>query len=160
MKILFVCTGNIFRSVTAEYALRMFLGKDPIITISSAGTMHAPEATIRTDVAQYLGEKGLDVSKHRRRTLCERMLSESDIVISMSFDHRDTLKEQFQFESILFTEACGGEAKSLPDVDDLFPQDERHGPEAWIHIRQTIDAIVDQSYSMSKRLKGGWRGAI
>jgi Protein-tyrosine-phosphatase len=35
--VLFVCTGNIFRSVTAEYALKARLGLDTSHVISSAG---------------------------------------------------------------------------------------------------------------------------
>jgi protein-tyrosine-phosphatase len=45
MKILFVCTGNIFRSMSAEYLAAKYIKDNKIknIQISSAGTVAHPE---------------------------------------------------------------------------------------------------------------------
>ena len=40
--VLFVCTGNIFRSVTAEYALKIRLGGDTSCVVGSAGSTSSP----------------------------------------------------------------------------------------------------------------------
>jgi protein-tyrosine phosphatase len=40
--VLFVCTGNIFRSLTAEYVLRRELGPNSRIVVASAGTDDYP----------------------------------------------------------------------------------------------------------------------
>ena len=42
--ILFVCTGNIFRSVTAEYALKSRLGAGTSCVVSSAGIDAKPQS--------------------------------------------------------------------------------------------------------------------
>ena len=119
--VLFVCRGNIFRSVTAEYALRANLGQHAEVIVASAGTMHAPDARVRDDVAAYLASRGLDVSGHQRRTLSANILNQADLVIAMDTDHQDILRQEFEFESMLFMQACGKGRRRLPDVDDLFP---------------------------------------
>ncbi|TMH71623.1 MAG: low molecular weight phosphotyrosine protein phosphatase, partial [Betaproteobacteria bacterium] len=40
--VLFVCTGNIFRSLTAEYALRRELGAQSAVAVASAGIHDYP----------------------------------------------------------------------------------------------------------------------
>ncbi|MEM7017835.1 MAG: hypothetical protein AAF512_10925 [Pseudomonadota bacterium] len=152
-RVLFVCTGNVFRSVTAEYAVRTALGGQTDILTSSAGTAHAPELKIRKDVAIYLAKKGLDVSKHQRRTLSQAILNQADIVIAMSTDHQVTLQHEFQLDVPLYMEASGGQAMSLPDVDDLFQPEDFHSLAAQQHIYRIIDRIVEQSSRLAKRLK-------
>jgi protein-tyrosine phosphatase len=51
--ILFVCTGNIFRSLTAEYALKAMLDPRSPIHVSSAGTVALLQA-MHPDVRAYL----------------------------------------------------------------------------------------------------------
>lgn len=156
--VLFVCTGNIFRSVTAEYALRRTLGGQTGFSVSSAGTAHAPGAVVRDDVAAYLLAAGLDVSDHRRRTVDERIVRDADLVIAMSTDHLAFLRERLATEATLFSEACGAAPTPLPDIDDLFAPEDWHGPEAIRHIRRTIDRIIDLTPRLGDRLIAGWRG--
>jgi protein-tyrosine phosphatase len=156
--VLFVCTGNIFRSVAAEYSLRSLLGVASNISVSSAGTMHAPHAVVRDDVAAYLTARGMDVSGHRRRTLSRKILRGADLVIAMSFDHRTMLADQFGTNSLLFTEACGGSVEPLPDVDDLFSPEDRHTPAAQGHIYRIIDQILALTPALANRLTSGWKG--
>jgi hypothetical protein len=67
-RVLFVCTGNIFRSLTAERGLRHALQDRADIHVSSAGTVDFPHV-VRPNVRDYLLAKGFDVSRHQRRTL-------------------------------------------------------------------------------------------
>ena len=157
--ILFVCTGNIFRSVTAEYALRKAIDDSQHISVSSAGTMHAPEAKVRDDVAMYLRTKSLDVAGHQRRTLTMEILSQAELIISMSTNQHSILRREFETTSLLFTEACGGRAEPLHDVDDLFAPDDRHSPAAQEHIYKIIDKIVGLTPKLAKRLASGWDGS-
>ncbi|MFP6744450.1 MAG: hypothetical protein VCB77_04585 [Alphaproteobacteria bacterium] len=74
--ILFVCTGNIFRSMTAEYALRASLGADTGYRVRSAGLIEAPHE-IETFVTDYLTAKGLDVSRHQPTNLTRTTLTKT-----------------------------------------------------------------------------------
>jgi len=118
-RVLFVCTGNIFRSLTAEYALRDVLGASNDIVVASAGTEDFPHV-VTPYVRDYLLSRGLDVSRHRRRTLTAQLMQEPGPVIAMSTEHRAILVERFNRQDVpLFTEACGLPGKPLPDVDEV-----------------------------------------
>lgn len=57
--ILFVCTGNIFRSLIAEYALKQFLGVSGMYAVGSAGIEAKPQS-IHPLVRARLLERGVD----------------------------------------------------------------------------------------------------
>lgn len=156
--VLFVCTGNIFRSVTAEYALRAVIGDGWNISVSSAGTRHAPGNTVRKDVAAYLHTKSLDVAGHQRKTLTKEMLTQADLIISMSTNHHSILRREFETNSLLFTEACGGHAEPIHDVDDLFALEDRYSPAAQAHIYKIIDQIIGLTPTLAHRLTSDWDG--
>jgi protein-tyrosine-phosphatase len=61
-RVLFICTGNIFRSLTAEYSLRHVLGVRSDILVTSAGTEDFPHV-VSPYVKEYLLARGLDVSR-------------------------------------------------------------------------------------------------
>ena len=88
--LLTVCTGNICRSPIAEAMLRASLGELGI-NISSAGT-HAlvgQEMTAQAgELAVAGGARASDATRHRGRLLTERMLIESDLVLTMTREHR------------------------------------------------------------------------
>jgi protein-tyrosine phosphatase len=69
--ILFVCTGNIFRSMTAEYALKAALGSQPAYLVSSAGTEAMPQE-MSSYLRQRLLERDLDPTGHRQRRVTAR----------------------------------------------------------------------------------------
>jgi protein-tyrosine phosphatase len=147
-KVLFVCTGNIFRSLTADYALRGLLAARADIEVRSAGTDDRPHL-VWPYVAGYLKSKGLDVSGHRRRTLTRAIVDDSTLVIAMSTDHRDHIRERYSRAVPLFLEACGEGADWLPDIDEVVPdwRNNQAGTEA--HIRLTIDRIIELAPRMS-----------
>jgi protein-tyrosine phosphatase len=149
--VLFVCTGNIFRSLTAEYALRHALGERADVHVSSAGTVDFPHV-VRPNVRDYLLVKGFDVSGHQRRTLTEAILRQSDLVIAMSLDHRAYLRSRFGHPAPLYLEACGELAEALPDIEEVV-LDYADNPSAVdAHVRATIDRIVGLAPRLASRL--------
>ena len=153
--ILFVCTGNIFRSLTAERALRRALGGASNVSVASAGTAHEPELSVRSDVAAYLLRQGLDVSDHQRRTLTPEIATTAHLVIAMNSDHRRFLAEQHGIDAPLYTTAVGGASEDLPDVNDLFQPEEYLSEAAVQHVREIIDRIIDGAPSLAKRIRHG-----
>jgi protein-tyrosine phosphatase len=151
-RVLFVCTGNIFRSLTAEYALREVLGPGSDIVVASAGTEDYPHV-VWPMVGDYLLARGLDVSRHRRRTLTAEMLREPGLVIAMSTEHRVVLAEQFDRRDVpLFTEACGLPGEPLPDVDEAVTDFVTNAVAVAAHVRMTIDRIIELTPRLAQRL--------
>ena len=150
--ILFVCTGNIFRSLTAEYALRRELGAQSALVVASAGTDDYPHV-VRPNVRDYLLAKGLDVRAHRRRTLTREILKESELVIAMSTDHQRFLAERFALRAPVFLEACGGACEALPDIEDVVLDYRTNAAAVDAHVRKTIDLIIEQTPRLARRLQ-------
>jgi protein-tyrosine-phosphatase len=151
-RVLFACTGNIFRSLTAEYALRDVLGARRDIRVASAGTEDFPHV-VRPCVRDYLLARGLDVSRHHRRTLTVQMLQDQGPVIAMSTEHRSVLAERFSRQDVpLFTEACGLPGEPLPDVDEVVKDHETIPVAVYAHVRMIIDRIIELSPQLANRL--------
>jgi protein-tyrosine phosphatase len=153
-QVLFVCTGNIFRSMTAEFALRHALRPEHVVGIASAG-IEDRWYEVHPYVSGYLRSRGIDVSRHRRRTLGAGMMGPGVSVIAMSTDHREFIAREFGLHDVqLYTEACGLEPAPLLDIHEAVA-DYATNPEASAaHVRATIDRIIDLTPRLVQRLDG------
>jgi protein-tyrosine phosphatase len=118
--ILFVCTGNIFRSMTAEYALKARLDPQSPLRVSSAGTLAIPQE-MHPDIRAYLVQRGMDPSQHRQRKVSAEILRAADLAIAMSTDHQSFLFDTFQYRAPLFNDVCHGRSEPLLDVWEAIP---------------------------------------
>jgi protein-tyrosine phosphatase len=150
-RVLFVCTGNIFRSLTAHRALAALLANRTDLVVASAGTVDYPHV-VWPYVGGYLKQKGFDVGDHRRRTLTQAILDESQLVVAMSTDHQAYIRDRFGREAPLFLEACGYGAEWLPDIHEVVPDWERNQAATEAHIRVTIDRIVELAPRMAENV--------
>ena len=148
---LFVCTGNIFRSLTAEHALRRALQTRTGIHVSSAGTDDYPHI-VRPNVRDYLLSKGFDVSLHQRRTLTAGILKDSHLVIAMSTDHQLFIRDRFGHAAPLFLEACGEPGDALPDIEEAVLDYRTNHAAVDAHTRATIDRILHLTPRLAARL--------
>lgn len=156
--VLFCCTGNVFRSLTAEHALRRELALRKLaLRVSSAGTEDFPQ-TVRPFVRDYLERHGLDVSAHERRTLTRTLLDDADLVIAMSIEHQDHIRSEFDYDAPLFLQLCA-EAESgdhaLPDVDEAVPDYRTNKAAAESHMILTIDRIIHVMPRLAERICAG-----
>jgi protein-tyrosine phosphatase len=150
-RVLFVCTGNIFRSLAAEHALRRMLSGRTDIHVSSAGIADYPYV-VRPSVREYLRAKGFDVSAHQRRTLTREILEQSHLAIAMSTDHHAHILERYGRAVPLFLEACGEAAGALPDIEEVVRDYETNPASVDAHVRATIDRIVALAPRLAARL--------
>jgi protein-tyrosine phosphatase len=94
-KVLFVCTGNICRSPTAEGVLR-HLAKDANVPlhVESAGThdYHVGKAPDRRSQEHALG-RGYNLSAQRARQVRTRDFEEFDLIVAMDRGHLEILQD-------------------------------------------------------------------
>ncbi len=96
MHILFVCTGNICRSPSAERLAEAFNAVDPIADFraSSAGTRAMIGHSMHPESALVLAGLGGDPGGFVARQLSPKIAGDADLVVAMTREHRDTVLEQ------------------------------------------------------------------
>ncbi|WP_308206904.1 low molecular weight phosphatase family protein [Mycolicibacterium hippocampi] len=132
---LFVCTGNICRSPTAE-RLAAAHGADHGASdfgVSSAGTRAVVGHPIHSDAALVLESLGGDVSDFSARQLTPKILAGADLVLTMTRAHRDAVLERAPqklhktytlCEAARLASECGAKTiADLPALRSLLPAD-------------------------------------
>jgi len=89
MKVLFVCTGNICRSPTAEGVLREMARKHGVqLHVESRGTHDYHVGEPPDERAQeHAKRRGYDLSAQRARHLSKRDFEDFDLVLAMDHGH-------------------------------------------------------------------------
>jgi protein-tyrosine-phosphatase len=116
MKILFVCTDNIARSLAAEYLLKNWLQKNNRydIEVSSCGiNADSDTSSFCMDHLDKLTKMGIDISMHKRTQLTEDVLKKNDLVIAMDESHQNWIKEKFNLDIPLYNEIYKNEKTSI-----------------------------------------------
>jgi protein-tyrosine phosphatase len=95
MKVLFVCTGNICRSPTAEGVLKELARKTGVpVHVESAGTHDYHVGACPDQRAmQHASKRGYDLSAQRARQLRKRDFEEFDLLIAMDRGHLQILEQ-------------------------------------------------------------------
>jgi protein-tyrosine phosphatase len=117
--IVFVCTGNRFRSVLAEAFMdRLTLGLP--VTTESYGTLELESAPALPEAVELARSYGLDVSKHGSRCVAGAVLAEADLLIGFDSSHVR--------EAVVRAEAPRGRSFTMRELarllDDVTPPDE------------------------------------
>ena len=98
-KVLFVCSDNYTRSVTAEFCLRNFLLKNNLSTIQSfsAGTQ------ANSDTSKYynvhfdrMKELDIDFSTFERKQFDRSFFDIYDLIVGMGQEHKDYFLSEYQ----------------------------------------------------------------
>lgn len=144
MNILFVCRGNVFRSVSAEYCLKKYLKSANVedARVSSAGIEAVPQ-DMPHFILNQLSKLEIDASRHKQTKLERRHLIEANLIVSMGINHKEYIKRNFNYPSYLFNEICHGKTTSVLDIHDAVPEWESRVKESQNHMEWTIKYIYD-----------------
>jgi len=150
--VLFVCTGNIFRSVVAEYAIKARLGPDTSCVVSSAGIAVKPQS-MHDWVKARLREKGADPASHVQRQITKELVQDVDLVIAMGEDHQAFVREQFGRDVPLFNQICLGLDKPILDLHEAISDWETNPERARAYVCSVIDVIWATAPVLLSRLR-------
>jgi protein-tyrosine-phosphatase len=150
--VLFVCTGNIFRSVTAEYALKARLGPGTSCVIGSAGIDAKPQS-MHAWVQARLLEKGVDLTTHVPRQLTKDLVEAADLVIAMGRNHQAFVREQYGRDIPLFNQVCLGHDQPILDLHEVMPNWESDPEQARSYVCSVIDVIWATAPALLSRLR-------
>jgi len=150
--VLFVCTGNIFRSVTAEYALKARFGPGTSCLVSSAGIDAKPQS-VHDWVETRLREKGADLTRHVQRQLTKELVEAADLVIAMGRNHQVFIREQFGRDVPLFNQVCLGHDQPILDLHEVMPDWETDPERARAYVWAVIDVIWATAPALLPRLR-------
>ncbi|MBK7456240.1 MAG: low molecular weight phosphotyrosine protein phosphatase [Anaerolineales bacterium] len=120
-KILFVCTGNMYRSpLAAEIFIRKLLedGKSGNWVVASAGTWTKPDQPAPQDARLAANNLGLDLGMHRTRLVDAEMLDNQDLILVMESGHKEALVVEFPIarkKIYLLSEVVDQQVYDLPD---------------------------------------------
>ncbi len=97
--ILFVCTGNTCRSPMAEVLFRDQLRQRglPVASwcVESAGTWAPDGSPAARYGREVMAQRGLDLSRHRARTVTREMLQQFNLILVMEINHKEALCAEF-----------------------------------------------------------------
>ena len=138
--ILFVCTGNIFRSMIAEYALRYTAGPTADYSFSSAGTEAKVQPMVEI-VRQGLNARGIDPSGHVQRRLTPELFNGANLVVAMGLDHVAFIEEMYKKTPVLFDEVAYGRRQAILDTWEAVQDHETNAEARDAHIRSVLNHI-------------------
>lgn len=99
--ILFVCTGNLYRSPLAAALFSQKLqadGQSEGWTVESAGTWTVPGQRVPPDALRVAKTMRLDLTCHRTRQVDQDLLANADLILVMERGHKEAL--MFEFPSV------------------------------------------------------------
>ncbi|MFN7252450.1 MAG: hypothetical protein ACK4M9_16970 [Anaerobacillus sp.] len=148
MKILFLCTDNYTRSVTAEFCLKHFLKKNKLtgFEVSSAGFKATSDLNKFSSIHfDRMHELGIETSTFERTQFKEEFLDEFSVIVGMGKEHRDYILEHFGKKIFLFNELYKNEQKSVvvppPDAEGKYLEEIRNMVD---YINQAMPIFVEQ----------------
>ncbi len=119
-RILFVCSGNVCRSVMAEYLFKKFWPSEyqQKVEVTSAGTSALSSSSPSRLTREVMEKRKIDVSSHRSRYTDLSIISRSDLVLVMEEKHKNYLNKiypQAKEKIFMLSEFASGKKENIID---------------------------------------------
>jgi protein-tyrosine-phosphatase len=145
-KILFVCAANICRSPMAEGLLKNLVKNNGFapksVSVSSAGIGNTHGSDAADQAIQVMHERGLDISRHKARTVNWDIINGSDLILCMSQEQMSSLRQSYaeaQGKIHLLTEFCNSQG----DIDDPSGRPTRAYESCASQIETLLNVLVE-----------------
>ena len=121
--VLFVCQGNLYRSVAASAIFIEKLRRSEADwqqwRVESAGTWARENLPTTPEMTEVMAKRGLDVKNHRSRIVSAEILAAFALILAMESGQKEALQIEFPFAARrvhLLTEMAGAKV----EIDDPF----------------------------------------
>jgi protein-tyrosine-phosphatase len=154
MNILFVCTGNTFRSMSAHYLMEKYVKDNNIknVSVDSAG-INLSKSNLEDFTINLLKSYDVDVSNHIPKFVSKKLLDNSDLIISIAKNHQVFLKKEFSINSVLFNEICFNKNSSVKDVGEAIKNYKINPDKGHEHIKKIITYLFNSIPVLVSNLK-------
>jgi protein-tyrosine phosphatase len=153
-KILFVCTGNTCRSPMAHGFLKNALESDTSLVkayMADSAGIYATEGDPASHPSiKALNNWGIDLSSHRARRISPNDIHSSDLILTMTSSHKDTLSALYPeaskkiFTLKEFAEGIQTAGPGGPDIGDPYGMPEEIYLRCANDIKQAVEKLVSK----------------
>lgn len=153
--ILFVCTGNRYRSPLAAAVFRNCLEKTPdqaAWQVASAGTWTEAGQPADPRAVREARRLGLDLSSHASRQVDASLIAQSNLVVVMEANQKEALQVEFpakQRKIYLLAEIIG---EISYDILDTFEREKEISQENAREISDLISRGFEKIYTLAKKM--------
>jgi len=145
-RILFVCTGNVFRSAAAEKLFNFIVAREGVPAVaSSAGLKAARGAGLSKTAARFLSSRGVTELAHSPSPVDQLKIINADLVIAMERWQYHFLTDNFpahSFKFRLLTSFSSDPALRNTDVPDPVSGEDAVAAQALAMIEDCVGGLA------------------
>lgn len=157
VRIIFVCSGNVFRSMCAKHCFEKYVKDNGIknVFIDSAGTTFSSKKKdlIKIEVLKQLQKFGIDASLHKPKNISKVDLKKFDLIVVMGYNHQQFLKKKYNIKSYLFNKISYGVNYPIYDNCEILELDSHRGFRGELYNIEIVRYIYHSTPFFAKNYK-------